>query len=120
VALAGDEMADGDEGGNARLALAGGTAWLREVGAEVYYAGVGSAIAARELGDSVAIGEHGGGGGEVAFHRLASRGGAGCGVEHVAAVDRHHERYTETCAAAGISRGDRVVGVDEVELERVA
>ncbi len=111
VALAGDEVADGHQRGLRVPRDPGGG----EVGAEVHHARLPRAVGAGELGDAAAVGEHQAGGAEPARDGLAADGGAGGGVEHVAAMDGDHEGLPEPDAAHRLAGGNRVVSVDQIE-----
>ena len=112
VALAGDEVPDGDQcvvpvSPTLTLGAACG-----EVRPEVHHPHLPGAVGAGELGDAAAVGEHEAGGAQSACDGRAAGRGAGGGVEHVAAVHGDHERHVEPGAAHGLTGGHGVVGVD--------
>ncbi len=81
----------------------------------MHHAHLPGAVGAGELGGAAAVGEHEARGAESACDGRAARGGAGSGVEHVAAVHGHHERHVEAGAAHRLTGGHSVVGVNHLE-----
>ena len=139
VALARDEMPDGDERlrGDRRPSAAAGprvgvcaslgrrvrvVAWQarsdRKVGSEVDDARLARAVCTRELGDAVAVGEHEAGGMEAASDCTGSGVVADGRVEDVAAVYGDDDGAGEARPSGRVAGRHGVVRMDEVEWER--
>ena len=111
VALAGDEVADGED----RRALGLTQRVRRDVGAEVHDARVDRAELARPGLGARGVGEDERGGLERLGHHLAPLRPVHHG-EHVAAVDGDDERDARLRPSHRVAGGRRVVGVDEIDV----
>ena len=112
VALAGDEVADGEDRRQRRLGERRG----RDVGAEVHDARVRGAERAGARLDTGRVGEHEPRALQRPPHdRLAA--GPLHDAQDVAAVDRDHQRHARSRVPHRVAGGRRVVGVDEVDVK---
>ena len=110
VALAGDEVADGEDGRAVGLAQR----LRRHVGAEVHDARVDRAEVPGALLGAGGVREHQLRRPQRATHHLATLRPVDDG-EHVAAVDGDHHRHARPRPPHRVAGGRGVVGVDEVE-----